>query len=75
MAVIQKEVMRRLKEGETLLCSLPVGDSATDRPVYFLSGGGRVTTATYHKLTSEMEAVSPGLFEDLEPQEWRWVER
>lgn len=73
MAVTQAEVVRRLQAGETLLCSLPVGDCSTDKPIYFLSGGGRVTTATYRKLTPEMEAVSPGLFEDVEPQEWRWV--
>lgn len=74
MAIPQQEAIRRLKAGETLLCTLPTGNTESDRAIYHLSGGGRVTTATYRKLTPEMEAVSPGLFAEVEAQEWRWVE-
>lgn len=73
MAIRQRDVIDRLKAGETLLCTLPKGDTDSDAAVHYLSGGERVTKATYRKLQSQMEAVSPGLFPGAEPQEWRWA--
>lgn len=72
MAIRQREVISRLKAGEHIFCTLPRGDAEGDEQVQFLQNGGRVTRATYCKIRESLEPVSPGLFADAEPQEWRW---
>jgi len=70
MAVIQSEVISRLECGETIIHVLPKGDSESEQPYQYLSGGGWVTGATYNKLKPKLRPVSSGLFPDAEPQEW-----
>lgn len=72
MAVRQNNVIARLKAGETLLCVLPRGNSESELPYQYLSGGGRVTKATYQKIKPQLSPICDGLFPDAEPQEWRW---
>ncbi len=76
MPVVQVEVISRLKAGETLVHVMPDGHGHRQRdgkkPIHYLSGGGRVTDATYVKLKPQMKPVSKGLFEDVDPQEWGW---
>lgn len=78
MAIRQADVIARLKAGETLILTLPKGDCASEKAQAYLSGGGNVTGATYRKLTdpaaSLLRPVSPGLFSDVEPQEWGWAD-
>ena len=71
MALQQRDVINRLKGGETLIHVIErVGGE--HKPYQYLSGGGRVTARTYEKIKPRLEASSPGLFPDAEPQEWRW---
>lgn len=72
MAVVQSEVISRLKGGETIIHVLPKGDSESETPFQYLSGGGRVTAVTYLKLRSNLRSISSGLFPGAEPQEWEW---
>ena len=78
MAVKQSEVIERLKAGETLIHVMPDGEGHKRRdggkPIHYLSGGGRVTDATYEKLKDKMTPISSGLFEDVDPQEWGWAD-
>ena len=74
MAVVQAEVIQRLKAGETLVRVLPKGDTESEKPFQYLSGGGRVTAATYQKLMPQLSPVSAGLFPDAGPQEWGWAD-
>ncbi len=53
MAIRQQEVIRRLKAGETLLCTLPTGNTESDKAVYYLSGGGQ----SHH---SDLSQAYPG---------------
>lgn len=77
MAVLQQEVIQRLQAGETIIHVMPDGEGHKRRdgqkPIHYLSGGGRVTDATYEKLKPRMKPVSKGLFEDIDPQEWGWA--
>ena len=41
MAVVQAEVIQRLKAGETLVRVLPKGDTESEKPFQYLSGGGQ----------------------------------
>ena len=72
MAVLQQEVIKRLKEGETLVHVIE-REGEKHKPYQYLSGGGRVTVATYEKLRPQLSPVSAGLFPDAEPQEWEWT--
>jgi hypothetical protein len=76
MAVRQEDVISRLKGGETLIHVIE-RENGQHKPFQYLSGGGRVTAATYRKLTDPenpcLQPVSSGLFPDAEPQEWGWV--
>lgn len=73
MAVPQKDVIKRLKAGETLVHVIErEKKSGNHKPYQYLSGGGRVTVATYEKLRPQLSPVSVGLFPDAEPQEWEW---
>ena len=73
--VSQSNVINRLKSGETLVHVIE-NKGGKSFSFQYLSGGGRVTSATYAKLTNPegrlVEPVSFGLFPDAEPQEWRW---
>lgn len=74
MPVRPSDVIKRLKSGETLIHVLPNGGMETEEPFQYLSGGGRVTRATYQKLKPQLLPISPGLFADAEPQEWQWAD-
>lgn len=74
MVVRQNEVIARLKAGETLIVVHPVG---ADGGFQYLSGGGRVSAATFKRLTetdAALTPLSPGLFPDADPQEWGWAD-
>ncbi len=77
MPVKQKEVISRLKAGETIVHVIE-RINGTHKPYQYLSGGGRVTADTYQKLTNPekplLQPVSAGLFQDAEPQEWGWAD-
>jgi hypothetical protein len=73
MVGVRSKVISRLKGGETLIHVLPKGDSETETPFQYLSGGGRVTATTYSKLKPNLRPVSSGLFPSAEPQEWEWA--
>lgn len=74
MPVTQSQVIERLKAGETIVHVLPRGDTPSEEPFQYLSGGGRVTRATYIKLKPNLRPISRGLFDDSEPQEWEWAD-
>jgi hypothetical protein len=74
MTVRQAEVIERLKAGETVINVLPKGDTESDKAFQYLSGGGRITKATYRKITPNLKPISAGLFPDAEPQEWGWAD-
>lgn len=72
-ALRYEEAVARLRAGGRLTVALPSAGLVAERPAYeLMPDGGHVTIYTFNRLKPDLEAADPALFDDVQPQSYRW---